>query len=262
MTIDATALSDDRFERAKRMGWFELDKMRRSSVLLIGAGALGNEAAKNLVLSGLGRLTIVDMDRVVRSNLHRCALFTEEDARVGRAKAEALAQAARRLDATCESSAVIGPLEKLSQDDFGSHSIVVAGLDNVAARMTTNMMAAKARRPLIDGGMRATIGRVFVSLPEGACLECSTNSTHGEIASLRFACSGREDVTIFEPKLAADPVTTSVVGAIMAREAVKILHGLSDAVIKNLLYYDGMANRAEVLEVARNPACPHHEGGA
>ncbi|HVL87209.1 MAG TPA: ThiF family adenylyltransferase [Candidatus Thermoplasmatota archaeon] len=250
---------EDRFDRARRMGWFDVDRMRRASVLLVGAGALGNEAGKNLVLSGLGSLTIVDPDRVVETNLHRCALFRPEDAARGAPKAEALARGLFALDPSCRIRPVVGAVEKLAKEDVAAHDVVVAGVDNVAARMATNALATAAARPLVDGGTRGTLGKVFVGLPGGPCLACATNASHARVASTRFACSGREDVVVFEPPLAADPVTTSVVGAILAREAVKILHGRTDDVMRSMLYYDGMGNRFEILEVARNSACPHHE---
>ncbi|MGQ0534825.1 MAG: HesA/MoeB/ThiF family protein [Methanobacteriota archaeon] len=255
---EALRLEEERYDRALRIPWFDLARMRRSSVLLLGAGALGNEAGKNLALSGVGRITVVDMDRVTASNLHRCALFTSDDAERGRPKAEALADALRRLVPDLRAVPVVGRLEKLSIEDFAGYDVVVAGLDSVAARDAANERARAASRALVDGGTRGTLGKVFVGVPSGPCVGCVANATHAETAALRFACTGREDVVVFEPTLAAEPVTTSVIGAVMAREAVKLLHGKDDAVIKNLLYYDGMANRTEVFEVDVHPRCRHH----
>ena len=97
-----TRSGEDRFDRSKRIPWFDLDLTRRAQVLVVGAGALGNEVVKDLVLAGVRRITLVDMDHVVRSNLNRCVFFTPEDARAGRPKVDAVAEGAARLDPSVE----------------------------------------------------------------------------------------------------------------------------------------------------------------
>ena len=74
--IDINALQDDKFERSKRIDWFDLDKVQCANTLLVGAGAIGNEVAKNLALSGVRNITIVDMDIIEKSNLNRCLFFS------------------------------------------------------------------------------------------------------------------------------------------------------------------------------------------
>jgi len=69
------AEDDDRLDRARRIGWVDLEKVASSRILVVGAGALGNEAVKDLVLFGFRRIDVLDMDTVVRSNLNRCVLF-------------------------------------------------------------------------------------------------------------------------------------------------------------------------------------------
>jgi len=78
--LSVNETDQDRFHRAKLMEWFSIEKVQSAGVLVVGCGALGNEVAKNLVLEGFKNITLVDMDRVVRSNLNRCVFFTEEDA--------------------------------------------------------------------------------------------------------------------------------------------------------------------------------------
>lgn len=256
--LTASRLDDERFDRAARLGWFDLDRLRRTRVLVVGCGAIGNELVKDLALSGFGRLDLVDMDKVVRSNLPRCALFTPEDADSGRPKAEALAAAARRLDPACDARAHVMPVEKVADDLWAGSDLVLTGVDNIGTRVFANARARVASRPLVDAGTRGTVGKVQVVLPDrGPCLECGMNRTHMAIASRRNSCTGR-DVTFFEPKLAADLATTAIVAAVQAREALKIAHGRLESVLTNLFYYDGMSNVSEVLEVAVNPGCPHH----
>lgn len=256
--LSASRLDDDRFERAARLGWFDLGRVRAARVLVVGCGAIGNELVKDLALSGFGHLDLVDMDHVVRSNLPRSALFTTEDADLGRPKAEALAAAARRLDPACVAVAHVMPIEKVADEVWRDCDLVLTGVDNIGARVFANARARAAGKPLVDSGTRGTIGKVQVVLPDrGACLECGMNRTHMQIASRRNSCTGR-DVTFFEPKLAADLATTAIVAAIQTREALKLVHGRLESVLTNLFYYDGMSNVSEVLEVAQNPGCPHH----
>ena len=91
-------LDEDKYERSKRIAWVDMEKIQRTKVLVIGAGATGNEVLKNLVLSGYKNITIVDMDYVVRSNLNRCLFFSEEDAVNRKFKAEAAAQRIQEID--------------------------------------------------------------------------------------------------------------------------------------------------------------------
>jgi hypothetical protein len=76
---------------------------------------------------------------------------------------------------------------------------------------------------------------------------------------MRFSCTGK-DVVFHEPRLAAEITTTSVVSAIMVREALKVVSGRMDMLISNVFYYDGQRNQSEELEIQLNPNCPVHRG--
>src|SRR5688500_19962976 len=83
----------DRFHRFRLIRWWDQAKLARAKVLVIGAGALGNEIIKNLALLGVGNILVVDLDRVENSNLSRSILYRATDN--GTSQAEAAARAAR-----------------------------------------------------------------------------------------------------------------------------------------------------------------------
>lgn len=229
-----------------------------SRCLVIGAGALGNEVVKNLILSGVKSITIVDVDEVAISNLNRCIFFRTEDAQASRSKAEAIAHRTRELNEVVKLEAVVGKIQDLPSERFLEHDLVFGCLDNVAARLHSNSHSYFHRKPYIDGATRGTSGKVQVVIPPSTpCLQCAMNRTHYKLMEKRFSCTGA-DVTFFEPKMAAEITTTSVIAAVQVREGLKVMSGKADQCIKNVWYYDGLANRSEVLEVDLDPECAVH----
>src|SRR3977135_3033483 len=89
---DTEAERDDRFHRFKLISWWDQDRLKNAKVLVIGAGALGNELLKNLSLLGIGNVVVADMDRIENSNLSRSVLYRAKDN--GQLKATAAARAA------------------------------------------------------------------------------------------------------------------------------------------------------------------------
>lgn len=252
----------DRFDRSRRIGWLDLGRIHEARALVVGAGAIGNEVAKDLVLSGFRRATIVDMDRVVGSNLNRCIFFTRADAEGRALKAEAVARGMSSLAGDLEVSAVTRRVEELPDSAFNEHDVVLGCLDNIAARINVNARSYAARKVLIDGAMDGFLGRVtVVRPPDGACLQCGMNRTHAKVASLRFSCTG-EGVVFHEPRVAAEITTTSVVAAVMVREAIKAVSGRNDILLSNAFYYDGQRNRSEEMEIPLDPRCPVHARAA
>jgi len=251
-------LEEDRWERSRRVSWLDMEAIRSARVLVIGAGALGNEVVKNLALSGVRRITVVDMDQVARSNLNRCVFFREEDALSNMGKSEALAKRALELDPQLEVRPLIMRVEELEVAEFERHQIAFGCLDNIAARLHLNAHAYFHGIPLIDGGTLGTAGKVQVVVPPTTpCLQCAMNRTHLQVLEKRFSCTGA-DTSFYEPKLAAEITTTSVIAAIQVREGLKLISGQGDRCLRHLLYYNGLTNDIQELEVPLDLDCPVH----
>src|SRR6201998_1672729 len=88
-------VSEDRFSRLRLISWWDQEKIAKCRLLVVGAGALGNEILKNAALLGFTQVVVVDLDRIEESNLSRAVLFCAED--IGDFKAEAAARAYHEL---------------------------------------------------------------------------------------------------------------------------------------------------------------------
>jgi len=249
---------EGRWDRQRRIAWMDMGRISSASALVLGAGALGNEAVKNLALAGVRRITLVDMDRAERSNLSRCALLRDSDSETGRFKAEAVAARAAEMDPGCRVAPVCGRVEDLPDGEWGRHDIVLGCLDNIQARLHANAHACHAGVPYIDGGTDGMSGRVQVVMPGGPCFQCGLNRSHYKVLERRFSCTGA-GVVFHEPPRAAEITTTSIIAAIQVREAMKILSGR--AAIRHAVYYDGLAGRLDELELDVDPECPLHQRG-
>jgi len=249
---------EDRFDRSRRIDLLDMDSINDARCLVVGAGALGNEVVKNLVLSGFRELTLVDMDHVVLSNLNRCIFFKEIDSRGRRMKAEVVAERGMGLDPDVSIEPRVCRIEDLPEDEWREHDIVLGCLDNVMARLHSNSHSYHSKIPYIDGGTYGMSGKVQVVLPpETPCFQCGLNRSHYRVLEKRFSCTG-SDVTFFEPKMPAEITTTSVVAAIQTREAIKIACDLQERCIKNVFHYNGMTGLSEELELSIDPECPLH----
>jgi molybdopterin/thiamine biosynthesis adenylyltransferase len=188
-----TRKGEDRFDRSRRIPWFDLDRTRQAHVLVVGAGALGNEVVKDLVLAGVRRITLVDMDHVVTSNLNRCVFFTPEDAGAGRPKVEAVAAGAARMDPSVEMVTECQRIEDLGEGVFTGKDVVVGCLDNLATRVHVNANSYWMRIPYVDGGTMGMMGKVHVIVPpDTSCVECTLNSSHYRIIEQRYSCTGAD----------------------------------------------------------------------
>ena len=150
------------------------EALGRSTVLVLGCGALGSVQAELLARAGVGRLILVDRDVLELHNLQRQLLFDEQDVRERLPKASAAARRLRAVNSEITIEAVVTDVTASSVVDLvRSCDIVIDGTDNFETRYVLNDAAVQAGKPWIYGGVLGTDGTVMaVRPPEGPCLRC------------------------------------------------------------------------------------------
>ncbi len=143
----------DRYGRLRLISWWRQERLAVAQVLVVGAGALGNEVLKNLALLGLGTVYLIDLDLVEPSNLSRSVLFRAEDA--GLAKAQVAARRARELNPEITVIPMHGDvITDLGLGLFAEVDLVIGCLDNREARLWVNRQCWKTGTPWIDEASR------------------------------------------------------------------------------------------------------------
>lgn len=216
--------SDGRYDRQELITWWDQERLAAAHVIVVGAGALGNELIKNLALLGVGTILVIDLDHIENSNLSRCVMFREEDE--GRPKAEVVAEAARALNPGVNVIPVVGDVRTaLGLQAFAAADVVLGGLDNREARLHVNQACWKTGTPWVDGAIEGLLGvaRAFVP-PESACYECTLSEKDYQLLSARKACSLLERDDMIAGKVPTTATSASIVAGVQAQEAVKLLH--------------------------------------
>jgi molybdopterin/thiamine biosynthesis adenylyltransferase len=214
---------DDRYARQRLLTWWDQDVLASSSVLVVGAGALGNEIAKNLALVGVGRRTVIDLDLVERSNLSRCVLFRPGDE--GRSKAELVAERVTELNPDVQANGVHGSVTALGLGEVAAHDLVVAGLDNREARVWVGRACRKLGMTWVDGAIEGLRGVARVFGADGPCYECTLSQVDREILSRRRSCALLDEEEIEQGKVPTTATSSSIVAGVQTQEAIRLLHG-------------------------------------
>ncbi|WP_448101268.1 molybdopterin-synthase adenylyltransferase MoeB [Luteibacter jiangsuensis] len=252
LPVSAGVLDTDAAERYARqmllpqVGEAGQAKLAAARVAVIGAGGLGAPALLYLAAAGVGHITLIDDDRVERSNLHRQVIHA--DARVGLGKAES----ARMTLAALNPRVRILPVpDRLCAENVEAllreHDIVIDGADNFATRY---LLAAATRRlgmPMVYAAIERFTGQASVFDPrrdDSPCYRC-----------------------LFpEPPSAADApncseagvlgVLPGLIGLVQATETLKMLLGIGEPLVGRLLTYDALGMRFRELTLRRDPHCP------
>lgn len=219
-------------------------KLRDAHVVLIGAGGLGSPAALYLAAAGVGHLTLVDDDRVERSNLHRQVLHADAD--TGRLKTDS---GAARLEASNPSVQVTRVTERLTAANARAllrHAhVVVDGADNFATRYATSDACVELGIPDVHGSVFRFEGQVTVLWPSGGgpCYRC----VYPEPPPPELAPSCGEAGVL--------GVVPGVIGLLQATETLKLILGVGTPLVGRLLQYDALRGGFDEFDLPRAPDC-------
>lgn len=217
-------MSDDKYDRLKRIPNWSQEKLAQAKVAVFGCGALGNEVLKNLALLGVGNIWVVDYDTIEKHNLTRSVLFRESD--IGRYKAEVVAERVKELNPDSQVHPILGKLEfAFGRGLLREMDVAFGCLDGVGARREINKRCYFAGVPWIDGGINHQLGNVALfdpRVPETACYRCQMDKSAWARLNERYSCGFLND-RYEEPKLATTIMTSSVIAAYQVEVAVQLL---------------------------------------
>ncbi len=219
------------------------EKLKRGSAIVIGAGGLGSPAALYLAAAGVGRIGLVDFDRVEESNLQRQIIHGT--AAVGRPKLASAAERIRDLnpyveielhDARLDASNALGIL--------APYGVIVDGTDNFPTRYLVNDAAVLLGKPNVYGSIFRFEGQASVfSVEGGPCYRC----LYPEPPPPALVPNCEEGGVL--------GVVPGIIGSIQAAEALKLLLGVGRTLSGRLLLFDAARMSFREIAVRRNPAC-------
>jgi sulfur-carrier protein adenylyltransferase/sulfurtransferase len=219
-------------------------KLLKAKVLVIGAGGLGCAALQYLTAAGVGTIGIMDDDVVALNNLHRQVLYSVND--IGFSKAERAANILSRLNPEIK---IIPYNERLTTQNtlalFDEFDIIIDGTDNFATRYMINDACVLLKKPLVFGAISQFEGQlsvfrngnddvnyrdIFPDPPkEGEVLNCAEAGVPGALAG--------------------------IIGTMMANETIKLIVGIGETLINQLLTYNALSNQVYQFSLlARNEA--------
>ena len=250
-----TMLNDDDLERyARQVIMPEIDeqgqqRLAAAKVLVIGAGGLGAPVILYLAAAGIGKITILDDDKVALTDLNRQIIYMMQD--IGTSKARQAANAITRLNPVITAT----PIEaRLTADNaetlIRAHDIIVDCSDNPETRQLLGTSCHHMQRPLVFGGAVQLEGQlsVFQSNIDGytdtPCFHCVFPAMPNTQQAPR--CS---QVGILGP-------VTGVIGAMQALETIKLCLGLGTSLTGKLFLFDGRDMRTMEIATTKNPDCP------
>lgn len=250
---------NDPFERQRRIDWWDQNILRHAKIMVIGAGALGNEALKNLALLGVGGLFIIDFDTISGSNLSRTVLFRKED--IGREKAAAAAAAIKdlALETTSKVEYFHGDMVwDLGLGTYRRMDVVLSCVDNDEARLATNRACRSVGVPWINAGILGFSGNVMIFGKEGVCYECNVTPEQIEDARSRYdSCESVRKRFLQEEKMPTVQITSALISALQVQEAIKLLHNQQPAIGKRIAF-NGLTNSYLVITLQALEGCLAH----
>jgi adenylyltransferase/sulfurtransferase len=241
------ATNNERYARQislKELGEAGQEKLKKSKVLVLGAGGLGCPALMYLAGAGIGKLGIVDYDLVTLSNLHRQVLFSVKD--IGLAKSKQAAEVLKQINPDIDLHVFN---EKLSTSNalniLSGFDIILDGTDNFASRYLINDACVLLNKTLIYGAISRFEGQLSVFNAKQYTAEPTVN--YRDLFPL--APADHEVLNCAEAGVIG--VLPGIIGTMMANESIKLITGIGEALINRLLTYNSLNNH--FFEISLTP---------
>jgi len=244
------AMNDEqllRYSRQLLLPQVDFDGQQRlldSHVLIIGLGGLGSPVALYLAAAGVGKLTLVDDDKVELSNLQRQIIHTEND--IGRTKVLSAVDSLVAINSDLQLDVKTERLDRAGLEQVISEvDVVVDCSDNFATRFLLNEVSQQYKKPLVSGAAIRMEGQVTVydpRQPDSSCYQC----LYQDKGELQQSCS---ETGVLSPLL-------GIIGSIQAVETVKLIAQVGQSLAGRLLILDAAMMQWREIRLKPNPNCP------
>lgn len=241
------SLSDEELERYARhivlpqLGGVGQQRLKASSIAVVGAGGIGSAVIPALAGAGVGKLTIIDCDEVELANLHRQPLFAEADE--GKSKAALAAQFVKRLNRFVE---INSRAERIGAENatelLAGHDLVIDGSDNFATRLAVSDASVLLGIPLISAAAVQFQGQVGL-FGRQPCYRCFVGDAFDT-----EDCDNCAELGVLGALSAA-------VGSFAALLAINSLVGIGEDQAGRLYLFDGEALSWRAIRIPADPAC-------
>ena len=236
----------DRYARQiilKGFGVAAQSKLSSAHIIVIGAGGLGCPVLQYLVSAGIGKITIVDDDKVALHNIHRQVLYDESN--IGELKVEVAKRKLILLNSEVEVIAISKRLnQQLAVELFPTASIIVDATDNFATRYLINDGCVLIKKPLVFGAVSMYEGQVAVF----------NSKTTAEVYSVNyrdlFPVPPSEDSVLNCAEAGVLGPLPGMIGAMQAMEVIKLVTGIGKPLINKLLTYDALSQQQFTIELS------------
>ena len=219
-------------------------KLKRAKVLLVGTGGLGAPLGLYLAAAGVGRIGVVDFDKIDFTNLQRQVMFGTSD--VGRPKIEAAAERMGNINPEIRLDRFETALtSENALDILRDYDIVVDGTDNFPTRYLVNDACVLLGKPNVYGSIFRFEGQASIfGAPGGPCYRC----LYPEPPPPGLVPSCAEGGVL--------GVLPGIIGSIQAMETLKLILGKGEPLIGRLLLFDALGMKFRELKLRKNPDCP------
>jgi len=249
----------ERYQRHSLIDWFDQRRLRDAHIVVVGAGAVGNEVLKNLTLLGVGHMHVFDFDRIEEHNLTRCVLFHDSD--IGRYKADVAAESCRQLDPNIDILASCMDFwDGLTLDELANADAVVSCVDNFEARIRLNQLCMMTTTDFYNTGIDSRNATVelfpFSTDLDCACYECALPLSAYNAIGKRYSCGWLRKVALDEKKIPTTTVTASLAGSIVVALMLNRLNQHPQAIQGATRYFQDTITLASSLSsIPRSQEC-------